>query len=131
MQDHIRPAVARAGISKHVTWHTFRHTFSTLLMAQEDILSFIPMAAVEEESGRLDTSVHLFAEVVKFSCELQSQHLCFRNSGALGETFCQIAYRSAVLVNGQWQNQSFSSWSAQPGALKAACSRNSRFSVAI
>lgn len=29
----IRPAAARAGIQKHIGWHTFRRTFSTLLMA--------------------------------------------------------------------------------------------------
>lgn len=35
---HIRPAVRRAGITKRVSWHTFRHTFSTLLKANgEDV----------------------------------------------------------------------------------------------
>jgi integrase len=29
----IRPAAARAGIRKHIGWHTFRHSFATLLMA--------------------------------------------------------------------------------------------------
>ena len=29
----IRPAAARAGIRKHTGWHTFRHSFSTLLIA--------------------------------------------------------------------------------------------------
>ncbi len=28
----VRPAVARAGIEKHVGWHTFRHSFSTMLI---------------------------------------------------------------------------------------------------
>jgi integrase len=28
---HIKPAAERAGISKRVGWHTFRHTFATLL----------------------------------------------------------------------------------------------------
>jgi hypothetical protein len=31
-----QPAAKRAGISKRVTWHTFRHTFSTLLMENEE-----------------------------------------------------------------------------------------------
>jgi integrase len=29
----IRPAAVRAGIEKHIGWHTFRHSFSTMLMA--------------------------------------------------------------------------------------------------
>ena len=29
----LRPAAARAGIRKHIGWHTFRHTFSTILVA--------------------------------------------------------------------------------------------------
>jgi integrase len=29
----VRPAAARAGIRKHIGWHTFRHSFSTLLIA--------------------------------------------------------------------------------------------------
>jgi integrase len=38
MKNHIQPAAKRAGIIKHVTWHTFRHTFSTLLLENgEDI----------------------------------------------------------------------------------------------
>jgi integrase len=31
MEDHIRPAARRAGIQKPVGWHTFRHTFGTLV----------------------------------------------------------------------------------------------------
>ena len=29
----VRPAAARAGIQKHITWHTFRRSFATMLMA--------------------------------------------------------------------------------------------------
>jgi len=29
----VRPAAARAGIRKHIGWHTFRHSFSIMLMA--------------------------------------------------------------------------------------------------
>jgi integrase len=38
MKRHIRPAARRAGITKRIGWHTFRHTFSTLLKANgEDV----------------------------------------------------------------------------------------------
>ena len=38
MRNHIRPAAARAGISKHISWHVFRHSFSNLLIANgEDV----------------------------------------------------------------------------------------------
>jgi site-specific recombinase XerD len=33
LQKVIRPAAVRAGISKRFGWHTFRHTDSTLLIA--------------------------------------------------------------------------------------------------
>ena len=38
MKNHIRSAAERAGITKHITWRCFRHTFSTLLVGSgEDI----------------------------------------------------------------------------------------------
>lgn len=38
LKRYLQPAAERAGITKHVGWHTFRHTFSTLLRANgEDI----------------------------------------------------------------------------------------------
>jgi len=33
LEKAIRPAVLRAGIHKKIGWHTFRHTYSTLLIA--------------------------------------------------------------------------------------------------
>ena len=33
MKNYIVPAANRAGIPKHLNWHVFRHTFSTLLAA--------------------------------------------------------------------------------------------------
>jgi integrase len=34
MEDHIRPAALRAGLQKRVGWHTFRHTFGTLVNSE-------------------------------------------------------------------------------------------------
>lgn len=36
LRNHIRPAANRAGIAKHLTWHAFRHSFSTLLIANKN-----------------------------------------------------------------------------------------------
>jgi site-specific recombinase XerD len=38
MKRYIRPAARKAGIHKRIGWHTFRHTFGTLLKANgEDV----------------------------------------------------------------------------------------------
>jgi integrase len=38
MRYHIQPVVKRLGITKRVSWHTFRRTYSTLLHANcEDV----------------------------------------------------------------------------------------------
>jgi integrase len=31
LTDHIRPAAIRAGVKKHIGWHTFRHSLASLL----------------------------------------------------------------------------------------------------
>jgi integrase len=35
MRTIIRPAAAKIGITQHIGWHTFRHTFSSLLRANK------------------------------------------------------------------------------------------------
>ena len=38
MRDYIQPAARKLGINKKMSWHTFRHTFSTLLKGNgEDV----------------------------------------------------------------------------------------------
>jgi site-specific recombinase XerD len=38
MRDYIQPAARKLGINKKISWHTFRHTFSTLLKGNgEDV----------------------------------------------------------------------------------------------
>jgi len=38
MKRHIRPVARANGINKRIGWHTFRHTFGTLLKANgEDV----------------------------------------------------------------------------------------------
>ena len=33
MRRFVRPAAAKVGITQHIGWHTFRHTYSSLLRA--------------------------------------------------------------------------------------------------
>ena len=38
MRDHIQPVARKVGINKKMSWHTFRHTFSSILKANgEDV----------------------------------------------------------------------------------------------
>lgn len=41
MQKIIRPAALRAGIRKVIGWHTFRHTYSTLLIANGENIKVV------------------------------------------------------------------------------------------
>jgi integrase len=36
LRNYICPAAARAGITKRINWHVFRHTFSTLLAENDE-----------------------------------------------------------------------------------------------
>ena len=36
MQRQLRPAAVRAGITKHVGWHTFRHSLAALLIKKKE-----------------------------------------------------------------------------------------------
>lgn len=36
MDRHVRPAATAAGITKHISWHVFRHSFATLLKANKE-----------------------------------------------------------------------------------------------
>jgi site-specific recombinase XerD len=36
IRNYIRPAALRAEIAKPITWHVFRHAFSTTLLAEND-----------------------------------------------------------------------------------------------
>ncbi len=54
MSKHIRPAAERAGITKHVRWHVFRHSFATLLKGNgEDVKT------VQESLRHADSKITL------------------------------------------------------------------------
>jgi integrase len=56
MSKHIRPAAKRAGITKHVRWHVFRHSFATLLKGNgEDVKTVQELLRHADSKVTLDT----------------------------------------------------------------------------
>jgi len=50
MRNYIAPAGKRAGITKHINWHVFRHTFSTLLAENdEDVKTVQSLAPCQQQ----------------------------------------------------------------------------------
>ena len=60
MKRHIRPVAKATGINKNIGWHTFRHSFGTLLKANGEDVSKRPEWAVR---GRLGTQVSISWQV--------------------------------------------------------------------
>ena len=58
----IRPAAARAGIRKHIGWHTFRHSFSTLLIANGENVKVV-QELMRHASGRCAREVYSQARI--------------------------------------------------------------------
>ncbi len=55
MRYHIKPVVARLGIQKRVSWHTFRRTYATLLKANgEDVKVVHELLRHGSSRGTLD-----------------------------------------------------------------------------
>jgi len=48
----IRPAAKRAGIKKSIGWHTFRHTYSTMLIANSENVKVV-QELMPVHTGRL------------------------------------------------------------------------------
>jgi integrase len=59
MRNYIAPAARRAGITKHVNWHVFRHTFSTLLAGNdEDVKTVQSLMRHANSSVTMDIYTH-------------------------------------------------------------------------
>jgi integrase len=53
------PAAVRAGITKHINWHVFRHTFSTLLAENdEDVKTVQSLMRHANSSITMDIYTH-------------------------------------------------------------------------
>jgi integrase len=58
LTDHIRPAAAKAGITKQIGWHTFRHSFGTILNDQGEDLKTI-QELLRHANPRITAEVYL------------------------------------------------------------------------
>ena len=59
MRNYVCPAAVRAGITKHINWHVFRHTFSTLLAENdEDVKTVQSLMRHANSSITMDIYTH-------------------------------------------------------------------------
>ena len=57
LADHIQPAVRKAGVQKHVSWHVFRHSYATLLKAQGADVKVVQQS-LRHASSRISLDVY-------------------------------------------------------------------------
>lgn len=58
MDDHVRPAALAAGITKHITWHVFRHSLGNILKNNREDLKTI-QELLRHASPRITAEVYL------------------------------------------------------------------------
>jgi hypothetical protein len=63
LQKIIRPAAVRARINKRIGWHTFRHTFSTLLIANGENVK-VAQELMRHASSRCALEVYSQARII-------------------------------------------------------------------
>ena len=63
LQKVIRPAALRAGIHKRIGWHTFRHTFSTLLIGNGENVKVV-QELMRHASSRCTLEVYSQARII-------------------------------------------------------------------
>lgn len=63
LQKVVRPAALRAGINKRIGWHTFRHTFSTLLIGNGENVKVV-QELMRHASSRCTLEVYSQARII-------------------------------------------------------------------
>ncbi len=63
LQKIIRPAALRAGINKKIGWHTFRHSFSTILIAHGENVKVV-QELMRHASSRCTLEIYSQARIV-------------------------------------------------------------------
>lgn len=69
MVKHIRPAALRAGITRRIGWHTFRHTYSTMLIANGENVKVV-QELMRHANSRTTLEVYTQA---RFSAKREAQ----------------------------------------------------------
>jgi integrase len=69
MVKHIRPAVLRAGITRRIGWHAFRHTYSTMLIANGEYVKVV-QELMRHANSRTTLEVYTQA---RFSAKREAQ----------------------------------------------------------
>ena len=62
MRYHVHPVVKRLGIDKRVSWHTFLHTYSTLLKANGEDVKVV-QELLRHASARMAMDVYTQAQM--------------------------------------------------------------------
>jgi site-specific recombinase XerD len=61
LKDHIKPAAAKAGITKRVTWHTFRHSLASFLGQQGEGVKTV-QELLRHATSRITLDVYLWQQ---------------------------------------------------------------------
>lgn len=62
MRYHIQPVIKRLGISKRVSWHTFRRTYTTLLQANREDVKVV-QELLRHSSSRITLDIYAQAQM--------------------------------------------------------------------
>jgi integrase len=64
LEKSIRPAALRAGVLKRISWHTFRHTYSTVLIANGENVKVV-QELMRHASSRFTLEIYSQARLVE------------------------------------------------------------------
>jgi site-specific recombinase XerD len=94
MQKVIRPAALRAGIRKKIGWHTFRHTYSTLLITNGEKVKVV-QELMRHASSRFTLEIYSQAQLI---AKRQAQQRLVQ------VLFLEESDRMAPLIEGQLES---------------------------
>lgn len=63
LKNHIRPAAVKAGIRKHIGWHTFRHSLGTILNNNRENVKTI-QELLRHASSKVTSDIYIHGDTV-------------------------------------------------------------------